>query len=43
MKYQAAYSLLFISGKSSPTQADVEKFMKDSGISCDKKGNQSTR
>jgi len=37
MKYQAAYSLLFLSGKSSPTAAEVEKFMKDSGVSCDKK------
>ena len=37
MKYQAAYSMLFIGGNSSPTQAEVEKFMKDCGVSCDKK------
>ena len=37
MKYQAAYSLLFIGGKSAPTSAEVEKLLKDSGVSCDKK------
>ena len=35
MKHQAAYSLLFLSG-AKPTQADVEKFMKDAGVKVDK-------
>ena len=29
--------MLFIGGKSAPTQAEVEKLLKDSGVSCDKK------
>ena len=36
MKHQAAYSLLFLSGNANPTQDQVEKFMKASGVSCDK-------
>ena len=36
MKHQAAYSLLYLSGKASPTKAEVEAFMKASGISVDK-------
>ena len=35
MKEQAAYSLLYLAGKS-PSKADVEKFMNDAGISVDK-------
>ena len=36
MKHQAAYSLLFLAGKSEPTKAEVEKFMKACGVSVDK-------
>ena len=36
MRHQAAYSLLFLGGNSAPTQAQVEAFMKESGVSCDK-------
>ena len=36
MKHQAAYSLLFLSGKSAPTKTEVEKYMKDCGVSSDK-------
>ena len=36
MKEQAAYSLLYISGNAAPTSAQVEAFMKDCGVSCDK-------
>ena len=36
MKHQAAYSLLLLSGNKNPTQANVEDFMKASGISVDK-------
>ena len=36
MRHQAAYSLLFLSGNAAPTQAQVEAFMKDCGVSCDK-------
>ena len=35
MKEQAAYSLLYLSGKT-PTQADVEAFMNKCGITVDK-------
>ena len=35
MKHQAAYSLLTLAGKK-PSQADVEKFMKDAGCTVDK-------
>merc|ERR1719230_1500042 len=35
MKHQAAYSLLYLSGNASPSQADVEKFMKECGVSVD--------
>ena len=35
MKEQAAYSLLYLAGKS-PSKADVEKFMNDTGVSVDK-------
>merc|ERR1719265_140292 len=36
MKHQAAYSLLFLSGNSAPTQAQVEEFMSAVGVSVDK-------
>ena len=36
MKHQAAYSLLYLSGNAAPTQPQVEAFMKDCGVSCDK-------
>merc|ERR1712195_95729 len=36
MRHQAAYSLLYIGGNSAPTQAQVEAFMKECGVSCDK-------
>merc|ERR1712100_177423 len=36
MKHQAAYSLLFLSGKSAPTQKEVEAFMKTAGVAVDK-------
>ena len=36
MRHQAAYSLLFLGGNSALTQAQVEAFMKESGVSCDK-------
>ena len=36
MKHQAAYSLLVLSGKAKPTRAEVEAFMKASGVSVDK-------
>ena len=36
MKEQAAYSLLYLSGNAAPTQAQVEAFMKECGVSCDK-------
>merc|ERR1712070_9225 len=36
MRHQAAYSLLYLSGNAAPTQAQVEAFMKDCGVSCDK-------
>ena len=36
MKHQAAYSLLFLSGKTSITKKDVEEFMKKCGVSVDK-------
>jgi len=35
MKHQAAYSLLFLSGNSAPTQQQVEDFMKASGVAVD--------
>ena len=35
MKHQAAYSLLTLAGKK-PSQADVEKFMKEAGVTVDK-------
>ena len=35
MKHQAAYSLLWLSGKSDITQKDVEAFMKACGVSCE--------
>merc|ERR1711976_276712 len=36
MKHQAAYSLLWLSGKTNITANDVETFMKACGVSCDK-------
>ena len=36
MKHQAAYSLLYLGGNAAPTQAQVEAFMKECGVSCDK-------
>merc|ERR1712070_86908 len=36
MRHQAAYSLLYLSGNAAPTQAQVEAFMKECGVSCDK-------
>ena len=36
MKEQAAYSLLYLSGNAAPTSAQVEAFMKECGVSCDK-------
>ena len=36
MKHQAAYSLLWLSGKSEPTQKEVEAFMKSAGVAADK-------
>ena len=36
MKYLAAYALLVLGGKENPTAADVEKALKDSGVSSDK-------
>merc|ERR1712032_279433 len=35
MKHQAAYSLLWLSGKE-PSKKEVEDFMKKCGVSCDK-------
>ena len=35
MRHQAAYSLLYLSGKT-PTKKDVEEFMKKCGVSVDK-------
>ena len=35
MKHQAAYSLLYLAGKT-PTKKDVEEFMKKCGVSVDK-------
>ena len=32
MKFQAAYSLLFISGKSKPSKDEVTKLMKETGV-----------
>ena len=36
MKEQAAYSLLYLSGKTDITQADVESFMNKCGVKFDK-------
>merc|ERR1712110_726580 len=36
MKHQAAYSLLWLSGKKDITASDVETFMKACGVSVDK-------
>ena len=36
MKHLAAYALLVLGGKENPTAADVEKVLKDSGVSADK-------
>ena len=35
MKHIAAYALLVLSGKESPSAADVEKVLKDSGVAAD--------
>merc|ERR1712070_856832 len=35
-KHQAAYSLLWLSGKKDISQKDVESFMKACGVSCEK-------
>lgn len=35
MKHVAAYALLVLGGKANPTAADVEKLLKDSGVSAD--------
>ena len=35
MRHQAAYSLLYLAGKT-PTKKDVEEFMKKCGVSVDK-------
>ena len=35
MKHQAAYSLLWLSGKENITEKDVQDFMKQCGVSCD--------
>ena len=36
MKHQAAYSLLWLSGKSAPTKEETESLMKESGVKVDK-------
>ena len=36
MKHLAAFALLVLGGKESPSAADVEKALKDSGVSADK-------
>jgi len=36
MKHLAAFALLVLGGKENPTAADVEKVLKDSGVSADK-------
>jgi large subunit ribosomal protein LP2 len=36
VKHQAAYSLLYLSGNNTPSQSDVEKLMKECGVSVDK-------
>ena len=36
MKHLAAFALLVLGGKENPTAADVEKCLKDSGVSADK-------
>ena len=36
MKHQAAYSLLWLSGKSAPTKEETESMMKESGVKVDK-------
>lgn len=41
MKYIAAYALLILGGKSEPSQADVEKFLKDAGVKAE--GENTTR
>jgi ribosomal protein L12E/L44/L45/RPP1/RPP2 len=35
MKYVAAYALLVLGGKSDPSEADVDKLLKDAGIKGD--------
>ena len=35
MKHIAAFALLVLGGKEQPTAADVEKFLKDSGVKAD--------
>ena len=35
MKHIAAYALLVLSGKESPSAADVEKVLKDAGVAAD--------
>ena len=36
MKHLAAYALLVLGGNENPSAADVEKVLKDSGVSADK-------
>ena len=36
MRHIAAYALLVLSGKDSPSAADVEKVVKDAGVEADK-------
>ena len=36
MKYIAAYALLVLSGKDEPTEAEVAKLLKDTGVDADK-------
>ena len=35
MKHVAAYALLVLGGKETPSKADVEKFMKKAGVTSD--------
>ena len=35
MKHAAAYALLVLGGKESPSKADLEKFMKKAGVTSD--------